>query len=90
MAIPAPGQTANHFLGRCLRGEVKPGDIVDEIVRWNEGDRRQPIHLHLGMSEAEWALYVQAESNLEKILAERRTRHLHRPPPRLPTRDRRF
>lgn len=78
---PAPGQIANHFIGRCLRGEVQPGDIADEIVRWNEGDRRQPIHVHLGMSEAEWGLYMQAEGNLAKILQERKTRHLHKPQP---------
>lgn len=86
---PIPGQTANHFLGRCLRGEVKPADISDEIVRWNEGDRRQPLHLHLGMTEPEWSLYMEAESNLEKILQERRTRHLHRPVP-VPVRLRRY
>lgn len=78
--MPAPAQPASSFIARCLRGEAKPGDIVDEIVRWNEGDRRQPIHLHLGMTEAEWSLYMQAEGNLERILQERRTRHLHKPP----------
>lgn len=76
---PAPGQAANHFIGRCLRGEIPSSAIVDEIVRWNEGDRKTAIHTWLGMSEAEWALYMEAESNLERILQERRTRHLHRP-----------
>lgn len=88
MASP-PTPTANHFIARCLRGEVKPADIIDEIVRWNEGVRSQPIHLHLGMTEAEWSQYMEAESNLEKILQERRTRHLHRPQPQRPA-GRRF
>jgi hypothetical protein len=83
-----PGQTATNFIARCLRGEVAPAGIVDEIVRWNDGDRRVPIHTFLGMNDAEWALYMQAESNLERILQERRTRHLHRPQPAV--RGRRF
>lgn len=78
--MPAPAAPANTFIARCLRGEAKPADIIDAIVDWNAGDRRQPIHLHLGMTEAEWSLYMQAEGNLERILQERRTRHLHKPP----------
>ncbi len=87
---PIPGSTANNFLGRCLRGEVPPAAIMDEIVRWNEGDRRVPIHTWLGLSEPEWSLYMEAEGNLERILQERRTRHLHRPQPTPAQRGRRF
>ncbi len=89
--IPSvPGSAADNFLGRCLRGEVTSAAVTDEIIRWNAGDRRVPIHTFLGLTDAEWALYVEAEGHLERILQERRTRHLHRPQPVPAMRGRRF
>jgi len=81
--IPLP------FLDACLRGLAKPEDAHEALRAWNAGDQRIPIHIHLGMTEAEWKLYMEAEGNLERILQARRSAHLYKPQPPKPERARR-
>jgi hypothetical protein len=72
---PIPGKTAavpESFIAACLAGRAKPEDAPAYIERWQatvvDGS---PLSRFLGMTDAEWGLYLEAEGNLAKILAAR-------------------
>lgn len=66
----APGPES--FLVACLAGRARPEDAATYIERWQATiTDGTPLARYLGMTDAEWTLYMEAEGNLAKILADR-------------------
>jgi len=71
-----PVSPPSSFIALCLAGRAQPSEAHAYIERWNrEGQDGTPLPRYLGMSDAEWSLYLEGEGNLLKILDARRIRH---------------
>jgi hypothetical protein len=67
------------FVGACLAGVALEADIDDWVSEWHgagEGTdlAELPLHDHLGMTEAEYALWVEQPSVLRFVIAAHRRR----------------
>lgn len=61
------------FIDKCLRGEVLSGEIHDYIESWHEKtDCDLELYAYLGMTQKEYALFVEDEKNLGAILYSRK------------------
>lgn len=56
------------FMDRMLRGEVMADEIDDFVDFWHDSDSSVPLHEFLGMSEAEYGLWVSSPSMLGVIV----------------------
>jgi hypothetical protein len=60
------------FLDLCLSGDVVMDEIDEFVEAWHTDDRiNEPVHVFLGMSEEEYALWVEQPGSLRLILAAR-------------------
>ena len=56
------------FLELVLAGEVQREDIEDFIDHWHEGEPACSLAEFLGMSDAEYGLWVEQPTTLELII----------------------
>ena len=56
------------FLDLVLAGDARQDDIDDFVDRWHDGDASCPLAAFLGMSDDEYALWVEKPSSLSLIL----------------------
>jgi hypothetical protein len=63
------------FIDLALGGQARPEEIDDFVDRWHEEPDGE-LHAYLGMTEAEYALWLSDPDSLPRILQARR----HRPP----------
>jgi hypothetical protein len=61
------------FTDRCLGGEALVEDIDDAIEQWHAGDARCSLPEFLGLTEAEYALFVENPHALKAIIYARRS-----------------
>lgn len=61
----------SNFIQACINGDALLTDIDNYIEEWHKGDSTIPLHEFLGMSKEEYSFFVQDESNLAKIIANR-------------------
>ena len=47
------------FVDLSLEGHVLPNEIDDFIDAWHKDPRGQPLHEYLGMTEAEYSLWIR-------------------------------
>lgn len=75
----SPRDSETTFIGACLAGVALEADIDDWVSGWHdaaEGTRLADLalHQHLGMSEAEYALWVEQPTVLRFVIAAHRRR----------------
>jgi hypothetical protein len=58
----------SNFINDCINGDALIYDIDDYIDQWHDGDYNISLSEYLGMSEKEYALYLQDESYLGFII----------------------
>lgn len=56
------------FLDLVLAGDARQDDIDDFVDRWHDGDASCSLAAFLGMSDDEYALWVEKPSSLSLIL----------------------
>lgn len=61
----------SNFIQDCINGDALMSDIDNYIEDWHTGDSIIPLHEFLGMNSEEYSHFVQDESNLAKIIANR-------------------
>lgn len=69
------------FVGACLAGQALEEDVDAWVGQWHDAPEGSSIasaalHEHLGMSDAEYALWVEQPSALRFVIA---AHHRHRP-----------
>lgn len=65
----------NNFIENCLTGDAQLDEIDDYIDRWHEGQSVLPLHTYLGMSQAEYAAWIESPDRLSEIIAVRKAGH---------------
>lgn len=67
-----PAAAPETFITACLAGRARPEDAPAWIERWQSTvTDGSPLQRFMGMTDPEWSLYLEGESNLAKILAAR-------------------
>lgn len=70
------------FIGRCLKREAAPDEIDDFVDRWHDRPSARPLYAALGMTQAEYALWVRDPATLPAIIqAHREAPAFHEPGP---------
>lgn len=59
------------FIDMVLSQDAEPTEIDDFIQRWHDGDDTRPLPAALGMSDDEYALWVEEPEALELIFKAR-------------------
>ena len=59
------------FLDMVFSGHAQPTDIDDFIDRWHDGDDTRSLAASLGMSDDEYALWVEKPDTLGLIIEAR-------------------
>ena len=86
-----PQPTPDTFIAACLSGRAKPGEVAAYIERWQATvTDGTPLARYLGMTDPEWQIYMEAEGNLAKILADRTLKRYPAPKQVATTRRRGF
>jgi hypothetical protein len=57
----------------CVKGEASLSDIDDFIDTWHGGAGKASLREYLGLSESEYALWINEPDELARILASRKT-----------------
>jgi hypothetical protein len=65
--------TSPTFVDLCLSGQATVDDIDDSVSRWHDASDSRPLHTFLGLSEDEYAIWVERPEALKFILFARRT-----------------
>lgn len=60
-----------HFIELCLDGDACPEDISRFVQEWREKDSTESLEEYLGMTGAEYNLWMEDSGNLKRIIAER-------------------
>jgi len=60
--------TTKTFIEECLAGRARPEDIDDFVEAWHQDESDEPIDSFLGMTEDEYALWVEQPRALPFIL----------------------
>lgn len=58
----------SNFVIDCIQGDALTSEIYDYIDAWDSSDSNLPIHQYLGMTEAEYALFVEDEDYVDLII----------------------
>lgn len=61
----------SNFIQDCINGDALLTDIDNYIEEWHKENSNISLHEFLGMNLDEYSLFVQDESNLAKIIANR-------------------
>jgi hypothetical protein len=59
----------SNFVNDCINGDALLTDIDDYIDQWHDGNSDLPLHEFLGMTKAEYNLFLQDEQYLGSIIA---------------------
>ncbi len=62
----------DNFVARCLRGEAFAHDIESEVERWHTSTASLDLATFLGLSDDEYAIWVEKPAMLEVILMARK------------------
>jgi hypothetical protein len=62
----------HHFLDQLVAGTVDSAEIDDFVEKWHEGQSTEALHDYLGMSSAEYSLWLENPEMLTLICAARR------------------
>ena len=62
------------FIDLCLRGKAEASEIDDFVELWHESGSTLPLHDFLGMTEEEYAAWVQRPDLLSHIIRDHRNR----------------
>ncbi len=62
----------SNFIIDCINGDALLSEVDDYIDSWHDSDSNMPLHEFLGMTKAEYALYVEDEKYLATIITARR------------------
>jgi hypothetical protein len=62
------------FIDQALSGDALLFEIDDFVDRWHESDSSLPLHQYLGMTEAEYDLWLNEPDQLAHIVRARRDR----------------
>ena len=58
----------SNFIADCINGDALMSDVNDYIERWHEGDSTADLHVYLGMTAKEYALFLDDEDYLGIII----------------------
>lgn len=61
-----------NFIDDCIHGRALLDDIDDYVDQWHEGSTALPLNTYLGMSDAEYSLWVSDTEILPFIVAAHR------------------
>lgn len=61
------------FLEKVLKGQARLADIDDHVECWHGSDSSVSLPKYLGLTEREYACWVEDPESLSKIIAARRT-----------------
>lgn len=64
---------SKNFISECLQGRALATDIDDYIDSWHEGETTDALPAFLGMSEQEYAVWVERPSALKLIIFARKS-----------------
>ena len=62
---------SNSFIENCINGDAICEEIDDYIDKWHEMDCKSTLREFLGMSEYEYAAFVEDESIIDRIVSAR-------------------
>lgn len=62
----------SNFVVKCINGDALLSEIDDYIDLWHNNDTGMPLHAFLGMTQKEYALYVEDEQYLASIVTARK------------------
>lgn len=62
----------NTFIDLCLSGEASMNDIDDFVDAWHDGACKVSMRECLGMSEQEYARWINDPRELSRIIASRK------------------
>lgn len=58
----------SNFVTDCINGDALTSEIYDYIDIWDESDIDTPIFEYLGMTEGEYALFVENDDYVDLII----------------------
>ena len=58
--------TKKSFIELCIGGDVSPSDIDRFVREWHEGDSEKSLAEYLGMTDEEYASWVEKPDALNK------------------------
>lgn len=58
----------SNFIEKCISGDALSFEIDDYIDNWHNSDSELELHEYLGMTKAEYSLFVDDESYLGVII----------------------
>lgn len=58
----------SNFVKDCIAGDALVSEVYDYIDAWDSSDSNLPIHEFLGMTEPEYALFIEDEDYLNLII----------------------
>lgn len=62
----------SNFITDCINGDALMSEIDDYIQKWHNDDVSEVLHVFLGMSKKEYALFVEDDSYLGLIISAHR------------------
>jgi hypothetical protein len=62
----------HRFLDRLIAGTVDPAEIDEFVEKWHDSQSTEELHDYLGMSAAEYSLWLENPDMLTLICAARR------------------
>jgi hypothetical protein len=66
------GKTHNNFIEDCVTGGATTEDMDDYVGFWHEHETGNTLREFLGMSEAEYNLWVQQSDDIINIILDKR------------------
>lgn len=60
------------FMEACISGDALLEEIEDYVDEWHEGDSEEGLHEYLGMTEEEYAIWVENDAALKTIFHARK------------------
>jgi len=66
--MSSPSSALNAFIQKCLSGEATLDQIDDYIDEWHDSQSNETLASFLGMTEAEYALWVKNPGALQSIV----------------------
>lgn len=61
-------KSMSNFVIDCIKGDALTSEIYDYIDNWDDSDSDLLIHEYLGMTEPEYALFVEDEDYIDLII----------------------
>lgn len=65
-------ESTDKFIDLCLQGEAMATEIDEFVDRWHESDSGESLPEYLGMTEQEYALWVERPTFLKLIMFSRK------------------